>query len=394
MKTRRATTPTRRRQFGHTWWGVAWVTALEDRARLDPNRLPRGRTYARSGAVGELEVSAGAVRAPVRGRRPAPYQVRVRVRVFTPPEWDRVLDAIAGQIGHVAALLEGELPPEVAEDVLAVGLDLLPGPGEVQPRCSCPDWADPCKHAAAVCYLVADLIDTDPFRLLLLRGRDRDDVLGALRARRAAAGAPRHAGSFVFPGDPDTGVEARAAYVDSAKPPLPLTPLPPVRPGHPAALSTPPPELADALRALAADAAARAWSLAVGEGDGGLTLAVDADLARRAAAALGSADFDQLAILAKRRRRDLARAALAWQAGGPDGLNVLTDSWRPDPDAVAEARRALGRESTARANRVTRGDIQLRLGRDGRWYRFHRHRGAWDPDGQPDADPSALVARD
>src|SRR5918994_591835 len=122
------------------------------------------------------------------GRRARPYQVRVRVRVLDADEWDRVLDAIAAQIGHAAALLDGELLPEVADDVRGVGTDLLPGPGELQPRCSCPDWADPCKHAAAVCYLVAGALDADPFSLLLLRGRRRDEVLAGLRARRRSAG--------------------------------------------------------------------------------------------------------------------------------------------------------------------------------------------------------------
>ncbi|MDQ6838144.1 MAG: SWIM zinc finger family protein, partial [Actinomycetota bacterium] len=177
----------RRRSFGTSWWGRAWVDALEGRARLDPNRLPRGRTYARQGTVGELRLAAGAITADVQGSRDWPYQVRVRVRVFDNNEWDRVLDSLAAEIGHLAALLDGELPPRVAADVRTAGLDLLPGPGELQPRCSCPDWADPCKHAAAVCYLVADALDEDPFGLLALRGRDRKEVLAGLRARRRPA---------------------------------------------------------------------------------------------------------------------------------------------------------------------------------------------------------------
>src|SRR4030095_13146556 len=90
----------RRRGFGLTWWGQAWVTALEQRARLDPNRLPRGRGYARGDTVGELTIAPGEGRAAVQGRRARPYQVRVRVRVLEAGEWDRVLDAIAAQIGH------------------------------------------------------------------------------------------------------------------------------------------------------------------------------------------------------------------------------------------------------------------------------------------------------
>ena len=142
-------------EFGRTWWGRAWLEALEQRARLDPDRLPRGRDYARSGAVGELTLAPGEARARVQGRKTEPYEVRIRVRRFTDDEWDRVLAAISARLGHAAALLDGELPPEVAEDAAAAGLDLLPGGGELGPRCSCPDDADPCKHSAAVCYLVS-----------------------------------------------------------------------------------------------------------------------------------------------------------------------------------------------------------------------------------------------
>ena len=155
----------------HTWWGRAWLVALEQRAQLDPNRLPRGRDYARSGAVGELVLAPGEARAEVRGRKRSPYLTRVRVRRFTDDEWDRVLDVICAQLGRAAAMLDGELPPEVTNDLASAGLSLLPGAGEVGPRCSCPDDADPCKHAAAVCYLVANALDADPFVALLLRGR-------------------------------------------------------------------------------------------------------------------------------------------------------------------------------------------------------------------------------
>src|SRR5450755_2461765 len=196
---------------GQTWWGRAWVEALEQRARLDPNRLPRGQEYARSGSVGELVLAPGEVRARVRGRKRAPYEVRIRVRQFADHEWDQVLDAISAQLGHAAAMLDGELPPEVAADVTAAGLDLLPVAGEVGPRCSCPDDADPCKHSAAVCYLVADALDADPFAVLLLRGRTRGEVLAGLRARRRGA-EPRRA---VPPDDATTGSAAGGAGQDA-----------------------------------------------------------------------------------------------------------------------------------------------------------------------------------
>ena len=181
----RATAP------GHTRWGRSWLDALEQRAKLDPNRLPRGQDYARTGAVGDLVFAPGEARARVQGRRSQPYETRIRVRQFTEQEWDRVLDSVSAQLGRAAALLDGELPPEVADDVTAAGLDLLPGPGEVGPRCNCPDDADPCKHAAAVCYLVAGALDADPFALLLLRGRTRGEVLSGLRNRPGAAARGR-----------------------------------------------------------------------------------------------------------------------------------------------------------------------------------------------------------
>jgi uncharacterized Zn finger protein len=392
----------RRRGFGLTWWGEAWVTALEERARLDPNRLPRGRSYARGGTVGELTIAPGEVRAAVQGRRVRPYQVRVRVRVLEATEWDRVLDAVAAQLGHAAALLDGELLPEVADDVRSAGTDLLPGPGELQPRCSCPDWADPCKHAAAVCYLVAGALDADPFSLLLLRGRRRDEVLAALRARRRSAKVtmahPNHSQPAA-----DPGVDARQAYQRSlASPPAP--PLPPPRPGQPAVLPVDPPPDAglrsEELAALAADAAARAFQLATGSGDGGLSLDLEADLARRAAGLLGTGPgLAALAASANMPSRELLRWAVTWQHAGRGGLDALRTTWQPPATDVAEGRAALARlagQGGVRAwrNRLTRGRLQLRLGADGLWYRFVRSGGEWVLDGPPSPNPDALVGHD
>jgi len=103
------------RQFGNTWWGKAWVDALEGRANLDPNRLPRGRTYARHDHVNRLEAEPGRITALVRGSRVLPYRVTITVRTFDDDQWDRLVDALTSQAAHAAALLNHELLPEVVE---------------------------------------------------------------------------------------------------------------------------------------------------------------------------------------------------------------------------------------------------------------------------------------
>ena len=413
----------------HTWWGRAWLEALEQRAQLDPNRLPRGRDYARSGAVGELVLAPGEARAEVRGRKRSPYLTRVRVRRFTDGEWDRVLDVICAQLGRAAALLDGELPPAVTNDLAAAGLSLLPGAGEVGPRCTCPDEADPCKHAAAVCYLVADALDADPFVALLLRGRTRGEVLAGLRARRRGgedtalvghnsapgaraghepAGGREAPADREVPSSGDRGVDARAAL--GAPPPdrpVLLPPVPPPRPGHPAALPVDPPPWRAAMRedllGLAADAARRAWELASGiSRDADLGLDADADLARRADQALGTPAFARLAERSGVDRRELARRGLAWRHGGTAALEVLSTSWEPAADAGGDApellkaaraalREVTGAAVTIRGSQVTAGGIQLRLGRDLLWYPYALSDGQWEPAGPPQADPACAA---
>jgi uncharacterized Zn finger protein len=385
----------------HTWWGQAWVDALEQRARLDPNRLPRGRTYAHSDAVGGLVLAPGEARAQVQGRRRRPYDVRVRVRAFADDEWDRVLDAISAQLGRAAALLDGDLPPEVATDVAGAGLDLLPGAGEVGPRCTCPDDADPCKHSAAVCYLVADALDADPFVVLLLRGRTREQVLAGLRSRRRGQRPDRAELSAAAEAEADAGVDARAAFAAAVPTrPIPVPPMPPNRPGLPAALPVDPPPgqagLRDDLLALAADTAARAWQLAVGlDRDAGLNLDPDSDLARRADRALGTPAFPTLAARCGIGGRELARRGLAWRHGGQTGLDLLRTDWEPAADAtdLLKAARVALRDlagGTARItrNRVTAGRLQLRLGRDYLWYPYTKSDDDWEPAGPPQPDPA------
>jgi uncharacterized Zn finger protein len=215
---------------------------------MDPDRLIRGRTYARGNRVSDLEIMPGAIEALVQGSRARPFAVTVNVPVFNDGGWAKLLDKVAAEVGHLAALLDGDLPPGLGAD-----LDLRPGPGELHTLCSCPDWAgQPCEHSAAVCYLTADALDADPFALLLLRGRAKEEVLAALRDRRQQA-RPAPAGML-----------AKDAY-RRVLAPLPAPVLPPRRPGTPARLPAEPPPASGVgtaeLAELATVAARLAWEL-------------------------------------------------------------------------------------------------------------------------------------
>ena len=173
-------------RFGLTWWGQRWIASLEALGVTYANRLPRGRTYARKGTVRDLTVKPGAVTARVEGSRPSPYRVGLRMPVFSDAQWASIVTALAAQIRHAAALLDGRMPEDVDEVLAGRGLSLFPHAGELTTTCTCPDHANPCKHVAAVHYVLAQTFDADPFLLPALRGRDRTALLASLRAARTA----------------------------------------------------------------------------------------------------------------------------------------------------------------------------------------------------------------
>ncbi|MFJ2237600.1 SWIM zinc finger family protein [Streptomyces sp. NPDC087859] len=381
--------------FAETWWGNAWVDALE-RGALDAKRLARGRGYAEQGNVDAITVTPGLVLAYVQGSRPRPYRVQVRLRTLDDADWDRFLDAAAERTGHIAALLDKEMPHALAEG----GVRLLPGPGDLEPQCSCPDRGHPCKHAAALCYQTARLLDADPFVLLLLRGRGERELLDAL-SRLSAARAARAAqdkGPAPLP-----GVRATEALAPRRLPPLPaplpVPPHPEQPPVYPAAPGGPDPF---ALDQLATDAAGRAHALLGTGRDPVAELTLWQDAVRLAAARPGSgltaatrSLYASLAAAAGRTPADLARAVAAWRQGGFEGLAVLEEPWDPPAGRFDRARPLLLAADLPAfrpwRNRLThpRGHVQLRLGRDGLWYAYESDPGAddWWPRGTPDLDP-------
>ncbi|GAW91708.1 SWIM zinc finger family protein [Calderihabitans maritimus] len=173
-----------KKEFGSTWWGQRWIKVLESFGWR--SRLQRGRTYARAGHVLEINIKPGQVTALVQGRRSRPYRVTIEMKTISDRDWEKVIEALAGRAVFAALLLAGEMPRDIEEAFRQVRLSLFPGAvRDIKTDCSCPDWANPCKHIAAVYYLLGRKFDEDPFLLFLLRGRSKEQLVSALRERRS-----------------------------------------------------------------------------------------------------------------------------------------------------------------------------------------------------------------
>jgi len=163
-----------------TWWSRRFVEMLESYGL--GTRIQRGRRYARTGQVLSLDVRAATVAAQVQGSRRTPYLVTVSLPEPTPQQWKAIDAAMRSKVGFVARLLAGEVPTDLEDVFRAAGVALFPWTWkELRAHCSCPDWENPCKHIAAVLYLFADQLDTDPWLLLAWRGRTREQILEPLR---------------------------------------------------------------------------------------------------------------------------------------------------------------------------------------------------------------------
>ena len=177
----------RGRTIARSFWGRRWCEHLESFSDF-ANRLPRGRTYVRNGAVYHLAIAPGGVEARVAGTDL--YRVAVRIRTLERPAWKAIEAACAGQIGSVLELLQGRLSDRVMEVVTDRDTGLFPKPGEMELACDCPDWATMCKHVAAVLYGIGSRLDDSPELLFRLRGVDEAELIAAdltLPARAASA---------------------------------------------------------------------------------------------------------------------------------------------------------------------------------------------------------------
>jgi uncharacterized Zn finger protein len=166
----------RGRKIAHTFWGDAWCKHLEQFSDF-ANRLPRGRTYVRNGSVCHLAIKKGKVEAIVSGSEL--YKVTIDIAPLSSARWKNVRKQCAGQIGSMLELLQGHLSSQVMGIVTDPARGLFPQPGDIKLHCDCPDWADMCKHVAAVLYGVAARLDKKPELLFVLRKVDHEELISA-----------------------------------------------------------------------------------------------------------------------------------------------------------------------------------------------------------------------
>lgn len=286
-----------------TWWADRWQEVLDAAGPADARRVQRGQAIARRGAVSDLEIGPGEITGRVREDRVSPYAVRLAWPVPDEDAWVAAVAALAGEVRSTAALLDGQLPADAADVLSDVGVPLVPRPGDLRRSCTCTERTSWCRHVAAVHTAAGLAFARDPFLLLLLRGRTRDELLRALRAERGDA--------------PTTGTEldlSQGLYeargdIDA----VPLAPHPVDDPGALLLQLGDPPGVDDPwpVVELIERAAQTAWRLAAGD---------------------GAEAADEALLLAELRAQRVGTAASLATALGRD-----TDEVRDQLDALFEA---------------------------------------------------------
>lgn len=175
--------------FGESWWAKRWIAVLE--SFNIGTRLRRGSSYARKGQVLSVDISSGLVVAQVQGSRPRAYDVSIKVKTLPEDQWKQVAESLSTQAIYAAKLLAGEMPTDIEQVFRSSGVSLFPERStDLSTECSCPDWSNPCKHVAAVYYLLGEAFDKDPFLIFRLRGLDRGAFVGMIEAPSEEAEAP------------------------------------------------------------------------------------------------------------------------------------------------------------------------------------------------------------
>ncbi|HEY8666019.1 MAG TPA: SWIM zinc finger family protein [Tepidisphaeraceae bacterium] len=210
------------KKIAETFWGEAWCDNLEAYSDFE-NRLPRGRSYVRNGSVVHLEIGRGKVSALVSGSEL--YKINISIKPLAAAAWKAIREQCAGQIGSVIELLQGKLSGAVMQIITRRPGGLFPTPAEISLDCSCPDWADMCKHVAAALYGVGARLDQQPELLFTLRNVEHMDLIGAAGDVKALTrgGGAKHTIAAGDIGDV-FGIELEAADVAAAAVPAPVSP--------------------------------------------------------------------------------------------------------------------------------------------------------------------------
>ena len=212
------------RAIATTFWGTAWCDNLESYSDF-ANRLPRGRSYVKNGSVCDLQIEPGKVTAMVCGSEL--YHITIKIRPLPADTWTAIKARCAGQIGSLIELLQGKLSKAVMEVVTRRDGGLFPEPREIDMDCSCPDWADMCKHVAAALYGVGARLDHQPELLFALRQVDHLELIAGAGAATASVGKqPGRGGRRIAAADVADvfGVELEAPAPVAAPAPQPAPP--------------------------------------------------------------------------------------------------------------------------------------------------------------------------
>lgn len=371
-------------------WGTVWTSAM-GQAFGDARELDTGARLAnRIEAAVEMSPGSITLRDPDEA-----WVAQLGLRQLDDGQWETLLRTVAADPQLTAAIVTGELPIELHGKAVALGCSFAPEAADVGADCSCHDWHEPCRHVGALVALVSAMIDQDPWLLVMLRGRSRDQVAETVRRLRSAKRGIEWAESGDDPRGADPGVAAATALRLTAAPlPASLSPL--RRPAGPTAYRPPP---ADAgvshgdLHRLVADAAQRAFDLL-----GGMTNADALNLdsthdAARIAAGLEPDDpaIEVLAAAADRSVDELRRMARGWTLAGPDGVEVVASSHTPNAKQIERATQVVPDARVGSAS-ITAATVQLRVDSAGRWWRFARDDElGWVIADGPASDPAALL---